>query len=341
MKTNPHGTWLDISRKRLRLTWISGLVLLGMLVALVLHLGDERRFVELLYQAKPTWLLVAVVLQGGTYACAAAIWHRALVRTGCHQSLIFLMGLGVAKLFIDQVLPSAGIGGSLLVVDALQRRGVPSAATMVAILVDLVAYYVGFAALLAISLGLLWYHHDLNITILIMAGVFAVIALTIAGAIYWFSQHDKYPPPGWLRRLPILRPFFDTLVTIPTHLLRDRMLLSQLLLLNVGIFVLDAATLLVMLYTMGQPASPQSAFTSFMIASLAATVGLVPGGLGPFEGAMVAMLTLFNVPLEPALAATFLLRGFTFWLPMVPGFWFTYRTVASRSGIVSDQDPTA
>jgi uncharacterized membrane protein YbhN (UPF0104 family) len=330
MKTNAPGTWLDINRKRLRVTWSIGLVMLGLLVAVVLHLGDQRRFVELLHQAQPVWLLIAVLLQGGTYACAAIIWHRALARTGCHQSLTFLMGLGVAKLFIDQVLPSAGIGGSLLVVDALQRRGVTRAAAMVAILVDLVAYYAGFAILLAVSLALLWYHHNLNITILIMAGVFAALALTIPGAIYWFSQPGRYPPPGWLQRLPMLRPFFNTLATIPAHLLRDRALLIQMLLLNVGIFVLDAATLLVMLYTMGQPASPQSAFTSFMIASLASTVGLVPGGLGPFEGAMVAMLTLFSIPLEPALAATFLLRGFTFWLPMIPGFWFTYRTVASR-----------
>ena len=34
---------------------------------------------------------------------------------------------------------------------------------------------------------------------------------------------------------------------------------------------------------------------------------------------------LWNVPLEAALTATLLLRGLTFWLPMVPGLWLTRR----------------
>jgi uncharacterized membrane protein YbhN (UPF0104 family) len=43
-----------------------------------------------------------------------------------------------------------------------------------------------------------------------------------------------------------------------------------------------------------------------------ATVGPIPLGLGVFEGASVAVLHLTGVPVEAALAATLLLRGFTF-----------------------------
>ena len=66
-------------------------------------------------------------------------------------------------------------------------------------------------------------------------------------------------------------------------------------------------------------------FASLVIASVAMTVILTPGGLGPFESACVAMLTLFRVPVEAALAATLLLRGFTYWLPMLPGLWVSRR----------------
>lgn len=77
----------------------------------------------------------------------------------------------------------------------------------------------------------------------------------------------------------------------------------------------------VMLRAVGHPTGFLTAFASFIIASVLATLLVVPGGLGTFEGASVAMLHLFGVPLAPALAATLLLRGFTFWLPMLPGLW--------------------
>jgi glycosyltransferase 2 family protein len=34
------------------------------------------------------------------------------------------------------------------------------------------------------------------------------------------------------------------------------------------------------------------------------------------------MLTLLGLPIETAFAAMLLLRGLTFWLPMLPGLWF-------------------
>jgi hypothetical protein len=37
------------------------------------------------------------------------------------------------------------------------------------------------------------------------------------------------------------------------------------------------------------------------------------------------MLRSHGVPIEAALAATLLLRGFTFWLPMLPGLWIARR----------------
>ena len=40
------------------------------------------------------------------------------------------------------------------------------------------------------------------------------------------------------------------------------------------------------------------------------------------------MLSLLGVTIETALAATLLLRGLTFWLPMVPGLWLAEREIA-------------
>jgi uncharacterized membrane protein YbhN (UPF0104 family) len=60
----------------------------------------------------------------------------------------------------------------------------------------------------------------------------------------------------------------------------------------------------------------------------------VPGGVGTFEGTCVVVLRSHGVPLEAALAATLLLRGFTFWLPMAPGLWLARRELGPEAGTV-------
>jgi uncharacterized membrane protein YbhN (UPF0104 family) len=104
------------------------------------------------------------------------------------------------------------------------------------------------------------------------------------------------------------------------------------MLLQLAVFLLDTATLAVVLAAIGSDgAHLPGVFASFMIASVAATVGPTPLGLGTFESVSVATLALVGVRLEAALAATLLLRGLTLWLPMLPGLWIARREL--RPGV--------
>ena len=68
-------------------------------------------------------------------------------------------------------------------------------------------------------------------------------------------------------------------------------------------------------------------FVGFAIASMVAAIGRIPVGLGTFEAASVGMPSLLGVSVEAALAGALLLRGLTFWLPMLPGIWLTRREI--------------
>jgi hypothetical protein len=52
------------------------LVLTGLVVFVVVHVGEMERFALLLSHAEPAWLILAVILQAGTYLCAGVIWHE-------------------------------------------------------------------------------------------------------------------------------------------------------------------------------------------------------------------------------------------------------------------------
>ena len=105
------------------------------------------------------------------------------------------------------------------------------------------------------------------------------------------------------------------------------------------IFLLDAASMWVLLQSLGTTASPGAVFASFMIASVFRTVGIVPGGLGTFEATSVWTLNLMGVSVPIGLAATLLFRGLSFWLPMLPGWWVSRRITASTVAATLPEGP--
>ncbi len=113
-------------------------------------------------------------------------------------------------------------------------------------------------------------------------------------------------------------------------LTRDVRLLTETSCWQVVIFLLDAATMWVLILALGQRASMKGVYASFMISSLLRTMGIVPGGLGTFEATSVLTLRMIGVGIPVALSATLLFRGLTFWLPMLPGLWLSKNIALDR-----------
>ena len=83
--------------------------------------AERKRRAHLLERARPAWLIVATVLQIGTYLADASIWKTVLARSGERQPLRRFVRLGLAKLIIDQAIPSGGLSGTMLIVRALDK----------------------------------------------------------------------------------------------------------------------------------------------------------------------------------------------------------------------------
>src|SRR5262249_52127190 len=126
-----------------------------------------------------------------------------------------------------------------------------------------------------------------------------------------------------LTRLPRVGSALDAIATAPVAVLRDTSFWARAVVLQLAVLLLDSSTLFVVLTAIGTQPAPAAVFGSFMIATAATGAIPLPGNLGAFEAALVAMLHLFGVRLEPAFAAALLQRGFTVWLPLIPGLWFS------------------
>jgi uncharacterized protein (TIRG00374 family) len=318
---------------RLALSWLSGLLILAAVVLVATRFTELEHFAVLLRQAQPLWLLLAFGLQCLTYIVAAAVWHGALRHMGSHRRFWSIVPLGLAKLFTDQALPTGGIGGTLLVVMALERRGITSGLAMAALLIGMISFYVAYLSAVLAALAVLYFQDILDLYMIGAAVIFVFVATgipLIVLALRRWSVHSNGPGKAspmarWLNHVPGVATLLEALAAAPARLLRNPKPFLQASLLQMMVFLLDAATLWVMLQAIGASTAPSAAFAAFMMASLAATIGPMPLGLGTFEAVSVAILHLQGQSVEAALTATLLLRGFTFWLPMLPGLLIARR----------------
>ncbi|MDF0546509.1 lysylphosphatidylglycerol synthase transmembrane domain-containing protein [Sphingobium sp. H39-3-25] len=297
------------------LAWLIGLAALVMLLR---HFADLEHFLTLARQTQPIWLLVALALQAGTYVAVARGWAIVLRRAGAPQPLRKLLPVAVSKLFADQALPGAGLGGHVLLVDRLMALGTPRSTAIAALLISMVGYYAAYAALAVLMLLVLWLHRHATPLLVGLVTTFLLVALAIPALALWLRHRGSQPLPPWLERLGPVRKILVIMGEAPGELVGDRRLLVLVSLLNGCVFIADSVTLATCLLALGLPFEPATAFLALMAGSIAATLAPIPLGLGSFEASATAMLSSLGIPFEAALTATLLLRGLTLWLPLLP-----------------------
>jgi glycosyltransferase 2 family protein len=312
--------------------WLLAALLVGGVVVAALHWADVKQFGKLVEEAKPIWLLAAAGLQLATYVGLAAQWWVALKRGCSEESPASLLRLTFAKHFADQVVPTAGMSGNVLLVDRLVNLGVPRNIAVAALLLEILAYYFSYAAGALWLLVVLWWKSRMSPLLAGAVLAFLVVAAAIPSAVLWLHRRGQGRIPRWIARWGKARHFFELVGEAPRDLVRDPWLILVVTGLNLAVFVADALTMQCCLLALGVHAPLSAGYVAFMLASIAVILGPVPMGLGSFEAVSIAMLRLFGVPFEAALSATLLFRGFTLWLPLVPGGILLRHEMKASSG---------
>lgn len=307
------------------LGWFFAFAALAGLISVVVHLGEVEHFGELVQQARPVWLLAGLGFQAATYFCAAWVWHRTLPQLDEHLPFRSLVPLSVAKLFADQAMPSGGISGALLTVAGLRHRGVSEPHALAVLLVSLVSFYAAYLVATVAAILLLWLRHEVSPILSVLAAIFSLVAVGVPVAVIWGRRRLMRPLPSLLEHRPSIELLRRVSGSTEDNLLGNRRLLLTTTAMQTTVFALDAATLWAMLQATGHPQDFTVALVAFVMASVTGTLSPLPLGIGAFESGCVALLTHLGTDIEPALAATLLLRGFTLWLPMLPGLWLMRR----------------
>jgi Mg2+-importing ATPase len=312
------------NRSSLWLTWGLGIAIVAGVSFAALHFSEAEQIAAIAEQARPAWLFVAILLQLGTYVAQGEIWRVIAKAATFPLSAGTVFRLSLAKLFIDQALPSGGVSGTAAVSKYFEQQGMARPAVMASIVISLASYFAVYAvlltlALLAMPLPAAGRNIVTLATVAFLAGCVVVVWILIKSA----DSSGRLTKA--LSRLRPLQPLVQSLAESDSRLVRDRQVMLASSACQAAIVLLDAVTVWALIHALGHTSAIVPVFASFMISNLFRTLGVLPGGLGTFETSSVLTLQLTGVPLPVALSATLLFRGLSFWLPMIPGVYLARR----------------
>ena len=279
--------------------------------------GDSWRAFR---SAQLVWLALVVPMSLMTYVGAGiSILGSVPQRLALAPTVVAQM----AASFANRVTP-AGIGGTAVNARFLERSGVPAAAALSGVGLNVLAG--GVVHMVLLVLFFIWAGSELTETFRLPAGsrVLVVVAAVTAvvGAVL---------ATGWGRRTvgtPLrraLRSAIDNLRAVATS--------------PGNLALLLGGSAVITLSYIGALAGSVAAFsgglsiavvgTVYLGASALAVAAPTPGNLGALEAAMVAALTAVGMDAGPAVSAVLTYRLATYWLPILPG-WLCWSFMQRR-----------
>ena len=106
----------------------------------------------------------------------------------------------------------------------------------------------------------------------------------------------------------------------PIYFAENLQLISLATFFELLTFFLDTLTLYIVFKMIGINFSLYNSFLSFMISSGIGTISFIPGGFGAVEGSAILIFHMFGISFAAGTTAALIFRGFTYWLPFLPGF---------------------
>jgi len=310
--------------------WVLGFALTATLIYLARHVHEVGEFMHLVRGATWSWLGIALVLQAGTYIAQGEIWWIIGRTAGKHLHRPLLYKLSLAKLFIDQALPSAGMSGTVVVAQALEREGLNRHAVRAGILINTTSFFIAYVISLLVALALVIYSGYDRSWILWTTILFIVLGTGLTVGMFLLTGKRIAKVPERFQHIKVVREPMTLMQDADPKLVRNFRLQSITTFYQLLTFALDAVTLWVLIHSVYANGPIRNVFASFMIANVLRTVSFIPGGLGTFEAAAVYMLSLNRIPVAVGLSAVLLFRGITFFLPMAPGLWFSRHMTKKR-----------
>ncbi|MEA2292688.1 MAG: putative heme transporter [Solirubrobacteraceae bacterium] len=311
------GPRIELSRRAIATFGVFVVLAVAALYFLLPKLAGLHDTWHRIEQGSPAWLILAGVFTVGMFG--GYVWLFERVFDAARLTWSESYQITMAALAASRLLSAGGAGGLVLQAWALRRAGLPAR--------DVADRTVSFIVLtyLVYTLAIVVVGYGLYFGVLPGAAPWAItfVPATLALVVTVAGLSIAFVPPDLQRRLT--RSILARVAGVPATLSagvrdallrirrRDPAILGALLFWGCQIAVLWAS-----FRAFGQAPPVAVLIMGFFVGMLGNLLPL-PGGIGGVDGGMIGAFAAFDVDFGLATVAVLTFRGFTFWLPTVPG----------------------
>ena len=279
-------------------------------------------------EGDPVWLVVALVFALGFFGVYGLLFYAIFVDERVRLNLRECYQITMAGLAATRLFAAGGAGGLVLQAWALRRAGLPArdvADRTVSFIV--VTYLVYTSAVMLFGFGL---HFGLlpgeaPFSVTFVPAVLALVVTVVGLSIAFVPPDLQRRLSGWCEVAPRRRRFVSRLAQMPASASagirealrrvrsRDRACLAA-----IAFWAFQIAVLWASFRAFGESPALAVLVLGFFVGMLGNLLPL-PGGIGGVDGGMIGAFAALGVDVNLAIVAVLVYRGFTFWLPTIPG----------------------
>ncbi|HEX8101540.1 MAG TPA: lysylphosphatidylglycerol synthase transmembrane domain-containing protein [Solirubrobacteraceae bacterium] len=304
---------------------VAAILALYLLLPQLTGLEDTWHRIE---EGSPGWLILAALLTVGMFGGYVALFQGVFVRAGSRidwreSYQITMAGLAATRLF-----SAGGAGGLVLMAWALRKSGMDRRTVADRTISFLVLQYLIYMlALIVCGFGLRWgvFPGPAPWSVTVLPALLALLATVIGLSVAFVPTDFERRLRGFSSRQGRLGRTAQRLANVPAaasagmrdaleHVReRDPALLGAIAFWTFQIAVLWAA------FEAFGDAPPVAVLVMAFFVGMLGNLLPLPGGIGGVDGGMIGAFAAFGTDAGLALVAVLVYRGFTFWLPTLPG----------------------
>lgn len=310
------------------------------------------------------WVAVSAALMSIYFVAYATLYQVAFETVRVHRRIRDLLPLVFSSIFLNVAVPAGGTSGVALFIDDAGRHGQSPGRTAAGVLLVLTVDFCAFAVLLGLGLTYLATRRELRIYELSAASILLLLIACLATAFLlglWRSwlllrmlrrvqllvnavarvfKRSELLPSDWAARNAM--DFSAASIAIAAHPTR----LCGAFVVALSAHLINLASLYALLLAFHGPIHLGALVAGYAMGNLFWIVSFTPQGVGVVESVMTLAFVSLGVPIASSAAIVLCYRGFTFWLPLVAGFFSlrglrSFRTTQLVGETVCSKEPVA